>query len=125
MMWVFIYIILVHWICDFVFQSRLMGENKGKDNFWLTAHVSVYTFFTILLWIFGFSLIGISIGAKTVWLAFSLVFVSHWITDYITSRLTGKFYLEKRWYSFFNTIGFDQVLHYIQLFSVYTYIILS
>jgi hypothetical protein len=124
-MWVFIFLIFVHWLSDFVLQSRNMGERKGKDNFWLTLHVLVYSFATIFCWSLVFPLIKIPISAERMWLSFMIMFAAHWITDYITSRVTGNFYSQQRWYGFFTTIGFDQVLHYIQLFTIYNYIILN
>lgn len=61
----------------------------------------------------------------SIWQAFIAIFTLHWFTDYVTSKITGKFYSQQKWYGFFTTIGFDQVLHYVQLFTIYTYIILN
>jgi len=125
MMWTFLYLILVHWVADFVLQSRKMGENKSHDNFWLTAHVIVYSLATILLWIGFFVLTNVPMTSETIWKSYIVIFITHWITDYTTSKITSKFANDKRWYGFFTTIGLDQVLHYAQLFMVYNYLILS
>lgn len=119
------YLILVHWVADFVLQTREMGENKSKDNFWLTAHVTIYSLTTIVTWYLFFLLIKVPITMHSISLSFISIFIMHWITDYITSRMTSKFATNQKWYGFFTTIGFDQVLHYTQLFIVYTYIILN
>lgn len=129
MIWTFLYIILIHWIADFVFQSRQMGENKSKSNYWLTMHVLTYSFITTICWSLllfidpsQFPVIDYNLLNR---FELSLIFIfgMHWVTDYITSRVTGKFAVEKRWYGFFTTIGFDQVLHYAQLFLTYKYIL--
>lgn len=129
MIWTFLYIIFIHWIADFVFQSRQMGENKSKSNYWLTIHVLTYSCITITCWLLLMFIDGSHFTIKNYdlvnrfELSFIFIFVLHWITDYITSRITGKYAVEKRWYGFFTTIGFDQVLHYVQLFTVYNYIL--
>jgi len=52
-------------------------------------------------------------------LFFLITFVAHTITDYFTSRLNSKLWAEGKVHWFFVSIGFDQILHYIQLFSTY------
>lgn len=103
------YILAVHWLADFVFQSHWMAANKSKDNLALTCHVLTYTvtlaFFTLLLpwpawhW-FGFVLLN---G------------IAHWCTDYCTSRLTSKLWAEQRWHDFFVVVGLDQLSHQMML----------
>lgn len=116
-----LFIIIVHFVADFVCQTDKMAQNKSKSNYWLTTHVMIYTFVTMVCWIifFLFSLIFIPITV------FILIFVMHWITDYITSRISGKLYKKGDIHNFFVIIGFDQVLHYIQLFLVYKYLVLN
>jgi hypothetical protein len=54
-----------------------------------------------------------------------ITFVAHTITDYITSRIVSRKFANKEFGSpipntgAFTVIGFDQVLHYIQLFGTY------
>lgn len=45
--------------------------------------------------------------------------VCHTITDYFTSRLNTKLYKANKIHEFFVSIGFDQILHYVQLFGLY------
>ena len=124
-MWVFIYIILVHWIADFVLQSRMMGENKSTNNVWMATHCFVYTTATIILWLPLMCFTILPLDYNSTLLAGLFVFLTHFATDYISSRMTTKYSKSKKWYAFFTTIGFDQVVHYTQLFLIYNHIILN
>jgi hypothetical protein len=121
----FLFIILVHWFSDFVLQTHHMSTRKSSSNYYLTMHVVVYTFTTIFAWALVLPLLGIQLFSGTVWLAFLVIFVTHWVTDYFTSRRTSKLYKEEKYHDFFVVVGFDQVLHYVQLFLVLNYIILN
>jgi hypothetical protein len=125
MIWVFLFIIFVHWVSDFVLQTQHMSTRKSSSNYYLTLHVIVYSFATILGWTLILPLLGIHLYSGPVWLAFLLIFITHWITDYFTSRKTSKLYKEEKYHDFFVVIGFDQVLHYTQLFLIFNYIILN
>ena len=35
----------------------------------------------------------------------------HFVTDYITSRISSKLWAKQDWHRFFATIGFDQLIH--------------
>jgi len=48
-----------------------------------------------------------------------ITFVAHTITDYFTSRLNAKLWAKGDVHNFFVSVGFDQVLHYVQLFVTY------
>lgn len=125
MIWSVLFIIFVHWVSDFVLQTHHMSTRKSSSNYYLTLHVIVYTFSTIVLWSFILPLLSVKLAAGPVWLAFLLIFVTHWITDYFTSRRTSKLYKEEKYHDFFVVIGFDQVLHYTQLLLIFNYIILN
>lgn len=125
MIWVFLFIIFVHWVSDFVLQTQHISTRKSSSNYYLTMHVVIYSFATILGWSLVLPLLGIRLSSGPVWLAFLLIFVTHWITDYFTSRRTNKLYKEEKYHDFFVVIGFDQVLHYVQLLLIFNYIILN
>ena len=112
-----IILIYIHWIADFLFQTKEMALNKSKNNFWLFAHVFVYS----MTWFF----IGILFyKPEQVVLFIITTFVCHFITDYFTSRWTSSLYEKKIYYgfpSFFSVIGLDQFLHYFQLIVCYEY----
>jgi hypothetical protein len=49
-----------------------------------------------------------------------ITFIAHTITDYFTSRLNAKLWAKGNVHNFFVSIGFDQYLHYLQLFITYS-----
>jgi hypothetical protein len=121
-----LFFLFVHWISDFVLQNEKMSLNKSTSNYWLGIHVTVYSLTTITLWAGLFWVTGLHQFVKISQYveAYLAIFVMHFITDYITSRITGKYYKAKKIHEFFVTIGFDQWLHYVQIFAVFNYIIL-
>ena len=124
-----IHILLIHFVADFIFQSREMGLKKGKDIKWLSIHVLFYSMITSIFW-------GIYFGCNTFFPVFFLTFISHWVTDFLTSKASGYSYLkmleykdkdqllEHKWqYNFWGVIGFDQLIHSITLLLTYNYLI--
>jgi hypothetical protein len=122
-------IIAVHYIADFVFQAEEWATNKSTSNKALLNHVATYTTF----WVFGsLILFGIYSPGHTVewYVAHSMIFaaitfVVHFATDYITSRIVKRRFESKHFgspipnFGAFSIIGFDQVLHYAQLFLTF------
>ena len=107
---VFLFLILLfaHWIADFVLQSHWMATNKATNNFALAYHVTVYSVIMIIAyWITGLAHYPI--------LLFLFLFITHFATDYVSSRAT-KYYMSKRdLHTFFVVIGFDQFVHFVTL----------
>lgn len=105
-------IIFIHWIADFIFQTHWMATNKSKSNIALGLHVFVYSFIVTV----GISLI---FGLQPIlWAAaFCFIFLTHFATDYVTSRMSSYLYAKGDFHNFFVVIGFDQILHYAQLFG--------
>lgn len=99
-----LYLLFVHWVGDFIFQSRWMANNKSHNLLALVAHVVVYTVVlaagTWLWW---------PQAKWPAWLAMN--FAAHLCTDFFTSRMTHRRWDEERMHAFFATIGFDQWLH--------------
>lgn len=116
-------ILLIHWFADFVLQTD--KQAKGKSNNWydLLSHTFNYS----MIWV----IIGVCIScpyfnhkyeilkAEIVIYFFFITFICHTITDYFTSRLNSKLWSEGKVHNFFVSIGFDQILHYVQLFLTY------
>lgn len=48
-----------------------------------------------------------------------ITFIFHTITDYFTNRLNSKLWAKGDVHNFFVSVGFDQCLHYVQLFLTY------
>lgn len=110
---IFIAILVIHWFADFVLQSDAQAKGKSEDWIALLSHTAMYSFtwFVSLLWMVGAGMIPI-----TGLILFTVVtFIAHTLTDYFTSRI-NKYYWEKgNTHNFFVSVGFDQILHYIQL----------
>jgi hypothetical protein len=115
--WVVLSFIVWHWFADFVMQDGDDAKNKSHDRLALIRHTTTYS----LLWLPIIVLLGwngiIFVG---------ITFIFHTLTDYFTSKHTSKQHaignfggIAPRGMDFFVTIGFDQVLHYVQLFSTY------
>jgi hypothetical protein len=103
--YIILYIISVHFIADFLCQTDWMALNKSKNNYALGSHVGVYTIVLFL---------------TSGWFIWAIVNgILHFITDYITSRITSKLWAEKKVRLFFNVIGLDQLIHYTCLFITY------
>jgi len=124
-MWVFLFIMLVHWFSDFVLQTRHMATRKSEDNYYLGLHVSIYSLSTIFFWFLMLLFTSTDINLVDMLISFVLIFSTHWVTDYFTSRLSSKFYKKEDYYNFFNVIGIDQWLHYLTLFLIFEYVILT
>jgi Protein of unknown function (DUF3307) len=112
-----IFLLVIHFLADFALQTHEQATNKSTSNKWLFYHVGTYS----LIWLLAmYSYIDIFSEA----LIFACItFVFHFATDYVTSRLAKKFFDVKDYHNGFVVVGFDQLLHIIQL--VYTYIILE
>lgn len=117
-------IIVIHFLADFVCQSDWMALNKSKHWDPLVIHGLAYTF---CFWLCDFS-----------WPFLCVTFVTHTLTDALTSRATSKLWFitlgeqvdspnldyptfefarvfprKRHW--FFVMIGFDQLIHYTTL----------
>ncbi len=112
--WVFIFIMFFHWLADFVFQSGKMATNKSKSIKWLTLHVTVYSFIMMI----GIFILTMDITVS-LFMSLGLIFVTHWITDFITSKITSNFWNKKKVHNFFVIIGLDQWLHIVQLVLIF------
>lgn len=123
--WICLFLVVVHFIADFMLQTDQMAKRKSTSNYYLAMHVSAYSIFTFIAWVVGFKLFGIQFSKETISLSVLLIFWLHFITDYVTSRITGYYWKKQASHNFFCVIGIDQVAHYFQLFLIYNYIILQ
>ena len=98
-----IYILFLHFVSDFIFQSREVAVTKSKSVLSLSIHCLTYSF-------------GLLLGMVFIDFQYMIPFtfingLSHFIVDFITSRLTTKFYQEDKMHQFWIVIGADQFIH--------------
>ena len=112
----FISILLIHWVADFLFQTSYQAQNKYNNLKALLGHTITYS----LCWFVY--LLSAEDSMSLIILFVLITFIMHTLTDFITSKITHDLYVKKDWHYFFVFIGIDQILHYVQLW--YTFKIL-
>jgi len=98
---VLIVLFLCHFIGDFLLQSNKMALNKSSSNKYLAAHAFCYCLPFLLFWKFP--------------LILGILFVSHFIIDYMTSRINRKLYALENKHWFYVGVGGDQYTHSLVL----------
>lgn len=110
----FLYLLVLHYIGDFVLQSYSMSVNKSKSNKALGTHVGIYT---VVLFI-GSPPLAIGLMIPNGQLVIFWVLgngLAHFATDYVTSRINARLWAAKRVHGFFVSIGADQLIHSLTL----------
>lgn len=111
-----IYILFLHFLADFVFQSDEMAKGKSKSLKWLAEHIKVYA--PVLNT--GLLLTGIN-PLKIA--AFVLLNAAvHFVIDAITSRVNSRLYAAGWIHEFFIGIGLDQFIHAATLLYTVKYL---
>jgi len=126
------YIVVIHFIADFIFQAEEWATNKSKNIVPLVMHTFTYTLVWMIPAGFLFSspcdlspIFGRCVDGYKVLTFLGVTFVAHTITDYFTSKIVSKKFANQEYgspipnFGAFTIIGFDQVLHYAQLFLTY------
>lgn len=119
-------LLIAHFVGDGLLQSDWMALNKSKSLKALSLHVLIYS-------------LCFSIWGPRFW---AITFVTHWATDFITSRLTSMLWFIKlrpfmsvlpdaTWWDyvanvangkrhwFFVVILFDQLIHFVTLAATF------
>lgn len=110
--YVLLALLLIHWFADFVLQTHKQATEKSTSNRQLTMHVLVYSG----IWMLVCNFYSVLTGNYKIMALFPIItFICHWITDYFTSRLNSYLYKKGDIHNFFVSVGFDQILHYVQL----------
>jgi len=120
-------LLFCHWIGDFVLQSNEVAKCKSNDSIALTSHCTSYLFaitifiilFQVLPWHLERNFTQVQINT---FIFLGLTFFSHWIQDYITSRINSYLYSKGQIHNFYVSLGFDQFLHFCQLILTYYFI---
>jgi|GEM_PF-978891 len=136
-------ILIAHFIADFVLQTDKQARGKSKNWNDLLGHTFKYSI--VIGFLSCFILYPYKYGVLEPCLFMFITFVCHTITDFFTSRLNSRLYAKVEHYramkqeylhesdkwnyydkkqglaahNFFVSIGFDQLLHYAQLFITY------
>lgn len=114
-------LLFFHWVGDFLTQTDWQANNKSKSWKALLAHTGVYT---VTIGIFIKMCEVSDLFMPIYWysnLIFMVVlFITHTIIDYKSSRITSKLYEDGNIRNFFNMIGLDQYLHYLAIFASYS-----
>ena len=109
-----IVLLLVHWLADFALQTEKQANNKNHSLIALGGHVLTY---------------GISMGiamlclypCRKMAISAGLLAASHFLIDFVTSKITHRLYEEKRYHDFFVVIGFDQFLHLLTIIAILSF----
>lgn len=111
-----VFILLIHFLGDFGLQTHQQATLKGTSNKFLFFHVAVYS---LVWWI---ALLSYGYAGLEVILFVVITFVSHFMTDYLTSRIGKPFWENNDFHNGFVVVGFDQILHYVQLLYCWFFI---
>lgn len=97
------YLLSVHFIADFVFQTNEMAVNKSKSNYYLSLHVMVYSltlFFLLMPFVLYRSFNNATPDLGILFITFVLINgLLHYVTDYVTSRLNAFLYKYAEFYN--------------------------
>jgi hypothetical protein len=110
-------ILLVHWLADFCLQTDGQARRKSTEIGPLAEHVTTYSMVWLLV---SYSLFldweKAALFAVITWWA-------HYWTDYFSSRIGKVYWDRKDLHNGFVVMGFDQILHYVQLLLCYIWLI--
>lgn len=120
-------IILIHYVADYICQDGKWALGKSKNWKDLLNHTLTYS----LIWLIPIAILFPNNWSSDNYVINSLLFgaitfITHTIIDYFSSRIAsdlrakGKFGGSIPNLGFFSVLGFDQVLHYGQLFLTYS-----
>jgi hypothetical protein len=109
------WILVTHFIGDFVLQTDWMAQNKSKNWEALSAHVQAYGS-ALTLGLLPLFMI-VSFKAGMIGAVFFLVIntLAHFATDAVTSRWTSALWAKGDRHNFFVVIGLDQLIHSLTL----------
>lgn len=125
--YIIIWILFCHWVSDFILQTHWQASNKSKNVRALINHTFNYS----LLMLIGVSLSLYSPGQihfkqsvdDCLFVFWGITFITHTFIDYFTSRLNAKLWEKKQVHNFFVSVGFDQLLHFVQLILTYKFLL--
>ncbi len=105
--------LVAHYVGDFMLQSRDIAVKKSSSILALSTHVAIYAA-TLLAFSF---LVDFTPYQRSVFVIYNGLL--HFLVDYTTSRITTKAWKNEDMTKFWDTIGFDQLLHTYCLYVLY------
>jgi hypothetical protein len=123
-----LYMLFIHWVADFLFQSTWMATHKSVSSKALLLHTATYTLImaTFIAPVFLYWDL-VSFFHNLIIFAWSCFFF-HTIQDFFTSKMTSSRFRAGKYNGLtgaFTIIGFDQFLHYVQLFLTFYFLIIN
>lgn len=103
---ILLYFLFLHWLGDFVIQTRWMADNKSRKWEALCLHVFVYCF-----------IVTVGVGATMLFrydnlCRFAMInFIAHLVVDSITSWASKMALALDKTHWFFAIVGADQFAH--------------
>lgn len=114
-------ILTIHFVADFILQTRWQAENKSKNMEALARHVIVYGLCFIIPCIILAAMRNPNPDNRPLWAFINTIL--HFVTDFFTSKLTAKNYNNgkpnKRFWIY---IGLDQYIHSITLIATWIWL---
>ena len=126
MLYIILGLLILHWIADFICQPRWMANEKSKRWDILTIHCFTYAIIiqvSILIILILSNISSTKFESPLAIMGITL-FITHFIIDFVTSKMTAYYYQIGKTKAFWNTIGFDQILHIWILITVFQYLYL-
>jgi hypothetical protein len=106
--WLIIYVLFVHFVSDYVFQSNSIIEYKSKHWVWLMIHVLSYISILTVGILIGSLFFKYNLGF--IWKFLLININAHWITEYFTSRRIEKYRKKSKTRNMMLLIGLEQFI---------------
>lgn len=110
-------ILVVHTLADFCLQTNEQAKLKSTDPKFLLYHVLTYSF----TWCFVVPILFDSGVSMILFVIFN--FITHYYTDFLTSRIQKPFWDKELYHDGFVGVAFDQLIHYSCLILSYEYLL--
>lgn len=106
------WIMLSHYVADFLAQTEWMASGKSKSIIPLASHIFVYSIVMLIMMAAILPLKG-GFNESQLLMFIGINAVLHFVTDYISSRASSKAYAKKDLRTFWAVIGADQLAHFL------------
>jgi hypothetical protein len=98
-------LLAAHFIGDFLMQSSEVAKGKSRSNLLLLEHVTLYAVPLA-------ATAGLLLASPAAAFAFLVLNLSlHFVTDFVTSRVSHRLSSTGRTHEFFCMLGLDQLIH--------------